>query len=129
MSGDADGFDKTVIGPFGRDDSAALEHLLRTLDRLEKEYPNGRGGSEKYEYDHVEGFSAWFDYIEDIDNLDEREEHSDLVALKFRRDSENLENVWPIDIFTYYQQSAQSHKVLFYGEDLAEYTVKVEILP
>ena len=125
MSGDADGFDTLVVGPFhtvSPDDLEAMEDLLKTLDRVETTYPHGRGGGGRDEYDHVAGFSAWFCEI------DSSEDPADAIALAYLKRHENFPN-WPYDMYSDCQQSADKHKVLYYNVERDEFDVTVEILP
>lgn len=125
MSGDADGYDEIVVGPFHNgdtDDLAALEDLLKTLDRMETTYPHGRGGGGRDEYDHVAGFNAWFCEI------DSSEDPADATALAYLKRHENFPD-WPYDMYSDCQQSADGHKVMYYNDEREEFDVKVEILP
>lgn len=65
MYGDADGYGKVIVGGFKKDfDENLMIDLLKTCERMEKAYPNGRSGYDSY--NHIEGFNRWFN-IEDLD--------------------------------------------------------------
>ena len=69
MHGDADSYESITIGPFIRGtDEAKLQDLIETLDRMDAEYPHGRGGGTRDNYDNVEGFFKWFGVDEDGEN-------------------------------------------------------------
>lgn len=112
MHGDGDHYEFLTVDGFRRDiaeDIDLLESLLTTLTKMYEAFPNGRGGSDEYNYRHVTpDFDAWFS-AEDIAAQDygytvqllSREEKDAQLALAKRVDAHygRTEYVdWPLDV-------------------------------
>lgn len=125
MFGDGDGYDTFIVGPFLKDkDEELLQHLIETLERMEQAYPHGRGGGD--EYNHVEGFAAWFE--EDYDEEEATEDGDTLAETinAFYARNKNYPN-WPHDV-TYMETSASYNDswVVYYDESKTAHKVTVE---
>lgn len=126
--GDADGYDKVVVGPITNVES--LTDLIETLDRVDAEYPHGRGGGEEYSYQNVPGFYSWFgdSLVESSD--DYYTAYPDITVdyatyLEHLALVEGREANWPYDPFTYSEQSLESYKVFYYDADCVQHVVTV----
>lgn len=120
MYGDADGYGEVEVSGFKRDCEKSKEHmedLIKTLERMLKAYPNGRGGYD--DYDHVEGFLKWFggeileEFEEFYESLEEWEQRL-------------YWNDWPRDPSgDGMQSSMSSYEVFYYDEFGNKYEVAV----
>lgn len=119
MYGDADGSDVLEISGFQKDCEVSMfhmEYLLKTLIEMKDAYPHGRGGMDTY--NHIEGFSKWFNgEIEDV------EWYESLTRLeqKFYEEAD-----WPYNPPSYdIQASYESHEVFYYDGHGTKHKVKI----
>ena len=117
--GDGDGDVQLVLGPFHTTDLELLEDALLTLDRVAKAFPQGMGGQD--DFNHIEGFTVWFDDIEYLDD-------PDFVVPEGIARTRGYDN-WPSDPMSDYTSpnSYSGHKVFYYDAEKTVHYVDFEI--
>jgi hypothetical protein len=134
MSGDADGFENIIVGPFIKDqDEPIMEHLLGVIEEMSKAYPHGMGGSDNF--NHIKHFDTWFNTFDDFGPEEEYayqvksdvtyEEYLELnkTFQAFKKDS-----MWPTDPMTDYTvpNGYRGFEIYYYDENKKQYDVEVE---
>lgn len=136
MSGDADGYEKIILGPFIKDkDEPSIKLLLKTLRELKSSYPQGRGGGPEYGYDNIKNFLLWFggydEYGDRVTQMTEEEFTNTKATMSYSKYETFIKRFsaeWPNDVTTDYQSenSYSSHEFFYYDENQNKFRVELK---
>jgi hypothetical protein len=131
MSGDGDGYEDIIVGPFIKDkDEAVMENLFTLLDQMDKAFPHGMGGRD--DFDHVGNFAVWFGgnsllSEEKLNSYYPKYPYSYQEYVEINNLIGNFATDWVHDPMTDYQSpnSYVGFKVFYYDDNKVQHVVEL----